>query len=510
LSVQLALAHGGTRFPFGWRYMAPAGRGGGPPSNVRASITSSCSASGRSRKIGRPPARISSDREGDNLAIDRQVADCAALAERKGWTVVERYVDSDISAYSGKLRPRYRRMLEDIEAEAIDAVLVYHADRLHRHPRELEDFIDLCSRTGTRMATVSGDIDLSTHEGQLIARITGAVARKESDDKSRRIRRKHEELAAAGKVSGGGSRPYGYEANKREVRPEEAEVIRELARRVLAGDSLKALAQDLNGRGIRTSTGKEWAPGTIGRMLRLARLSGQREHHGEILAQAEWPAIISPAETAKLRAKLGDPDRRTNRAARRYLLPRLLRCGRCGNQLHSRPRADRVGRYVCASGPGFGGCGKLTILAEPVDLFVAEAVLHRLESPLLPEAIRRPSDDGEGAEWTAEAERAQARLDELAEMWAAGEITRSEYLKARASIEKRRTLARKRLAQLNRQAALVPFIGDAKRVRGEWKVMTLSRQAEIVRALVEYIEVAPGRPGYNRFDPTRLRPVWRS
>jgi DNA invertase Pin-like site-specific DNA recombinase len=50
------------------------------------------------------------------------------------------------------------------------------------------------------MATVSGDLDLSTHEGQLMARITGAVARKESDDKSRRIQRKHQELAHACRV----------------------------------------------------------------------------------------------------------------------------------------------------------------------------------------------------------------------------------------------------------------------------------------------------------------------
>ena len=96
---------------------------------------------------------------------------------------------------------------DEIEAGAVEAVVVYHADRLHRHPRELEDFIDLCQRTKTQLATVSGDVDLSTHEGQLIARIQGEVARKESDDKSRRIRRKHEELANAGKVSGGGGRP---------------------------------------------------------------------------------------------------------------------------------------------------------------------------------------------------------------------------------------------------------------------------------------------------------------
>ena len=132
-------------------------------------------------------ARISSDREGDNLAISRQLADCEELAARRGWEVAERYVDSDISAYSGKVRPEYRRLLEEIEAGVVDAVVVYHADRLHRHPRELEEFIELCQSTRTKLATVSGDVDLSTHEGQLLARITGAVARKESDDKSRRI-----------------------------------------------------------------------------------------------------------------------------------------------------------------------------------------------------------------------------------------------------------------------------------------------------------------------------------
>src|SRR5262245_34888213 len=147
-------------------------------------------------------ARISSDREGDNLAISRQLADCQQLAQARGWEVVERYVDSDISAYSGKLRPEYQRLLEEIEAGLVEAVVVYHTDRLHRHPRELEEFIDLCERQGTKLATVSGEIDLATHDGQLMARIQGAMARKESDDKSRRIQRKHQELAHAGRVSG--------------------------------------------------------------------------------------------------------------------------------------------------------------------------------------------------------------------------------------------------------------------------------------------------------------------
>ena len=82
-------------------------------------------------------ARISSDHDGTSAAVGRQLEDCRAWAQRHGWTVAEEYVDNDISAYSGKRRPEYARMLDDLEAGRRDAVLVYHLDRLHRQPREL-------------------------------------------------------------------------------------------------------------------------------------------------------------------------------------------------------------------------------------------------------------------------------------------------------------------------------------------------------------------------------------
>ncbi|MGZ4417210.1 MAG: recombinase family protein [Gaiellaceae bacterium] len=455
-------------------------------------------------------ARISSDRDGDNLAISRQLADCEQLAEQKGWRVVERYVDADISAYSGKPRPQYARMLEEIEAGVVGAILVYHADRLHRHPRELEDFIDLCQRQQVKLATVTGDVDLSTHEGQLIARIQGAVAKNESDGKSRRIRRKHEELAQAGRVSGGGTRPYGYDADRRTLRPDEAAIIRECAQRALAGDSLRALCFDLSDRGIPTVTGTLWKSQTLKRILVSARISGQREHRGEIVATAEWPAIITPVETQRLRAKLNDPDRRTNRSARRYLLPSLLRCHHCGAKLVSRPRDDGQRRYVCASGPNFDGCGKVTIMAEPLEQYLVEAVLHRLDSPELPKALNgRVSTDPAGEEWQAEIERAQEKLDELSELWAADEITRREWVKARAPIEKRLDTAKRRLAAINRTTQLTPHLGNAEELRQQWETMTLSRQKEIVGALLQHVVVGPGRRGFNRFDPTRLSAVWR-
>ena len=74
-------------------------------------------------------ARISSDREGDGLGVARQLDDCERLAERKGWRVVDRYVDDDVSAYSGRRRRHYARMLDDLRAGVIDGVVVCHLDR---------------------------------------------------------------------------------------------------------------------------------------------------------------------------------------------------------------------------------------------------------------------------------------------------------------------------------------------------------------------------------------------
>ncbi len=60
--------------------------------------------------------RISRDREGAGLGVDRQEADCRALAVRLGWEVAAVFVDNDISAYSSRPRPQYRAMLDAVRS----------------------------------------------------------------------------------------------------------------------------------------------------------------------------------------------------------------------------------------------------------------------------------------------------------------------------------------------------------------------------------------------------------
>ena len=457
-------------------------------------------------------ARISSDPAGDRLGVTRQVEDCQGFAERRGWPVREVYIDDDRSAYSGKLRPEYRRMLDDIRAGEVDAVVVWHLDRLHRQPKELEEFFEVCKEAHlTSLASVTGEHDLSTHDGQFLARILGAVAKKESDDKSRRISRKHQELAQAGKLAGGGDRPFGYRSDRRTVEPTEAAAIREAAARVRAGDSLRAIASDWNARGMTSVRGGAWSNQVLRRMLLSPRLSGQRAYQGEIVAKGEWESILTPDDTAQLSAILGDPARMTRRTVRRYLLSGgLLRCSFCDAVLVARPRGDGTRRYVCAKGPGLPGCGRIAILSDPLEALVTEAVLYRLDTPELAAALAgAASKDAEADAAHASVTADRAQLEELARAYGERQITFPEFLAARKPIEARIDAGQRKVSRLTQTSAIAGYVGDGEALRKGWAELPLTRQRAIVAAVLDRAVIRPAVRGRTRFDPDRVDPVWR-
>ncbi|MEP7379398.1 MAG: recombinase family protein [Chloroflexota bacterium] len=455
--------------------------------------------------------RISDDREGSALGVARQEADCRALAAAIGWNVLDVYADNDLSAYSGKRRPEYERLLADLGDGRAGAVLTWHTDRLHRSPRELEAFITLCEAHRVEVRTVrAGVLDLSTPSGRVAARLFGAMARYESEHKAERQARKALELAQAGKIGGGGTRPYGYAADRRTVIPDEAAIIREAASRILAGDSLRSLTTDLTNRGVTTVKGGPWSVHPVRRLLLSGRISGQREHHGEIIARAEWPPIITPEETTRLRALLTDPGRRTNRTVRRYLLAGLLACGRCGTRLVARPRGDGARRYICPKGPGFTGCNGIAILSEPIEELIIEAVLYRLDTPQLAAALTgHAAADEETAATLADLQADEAQRDELARAYGGRAISFAEWLAARKPIEQRMEAHRRRLARASRTSALDEYVGHADTLRQRWTDLPLARQRAIVAALLDRATVGPALKGRTKFDPSRVVPLWR-
>jgi site-specific DNA recombinase len=458
--------------------------------------------------------RISFDKVGAGLGVDRQRQDCEALAQRHGWEVVRVYTDNDVSAYSGRKRPEYRRLLEDMKAGLIEVVVAWHTDRLHRSPRELEEFIDICDAHKVRVETVqAGELDLKSASGRAVARTLGAWARYESEHKSDRITRANQELAKQGLPHLGGMRCYGYAKDKVTIVPEEAAVLREAADRALAGESLRSICADLNERGLPTAAGYKWSTVRMKELLIRPRMAALRAHHTLGVFPAKWPPIFTQDQHMRLVAFLTDPARRTNPGApRRWLLSGILICGECGNKLSGqRPfgkppkRAPkRMAQYRCAP-QEHRGCGRIGISSHLIEPFVVEEVLTTIETARLD--LGAGDTDGRADIDALAADKEQ--LAELASLYAGRSITAQEWLRARSEIESRIEEANHRLADQSVTQGLREFTagGDGS-IRDVWPTFSLERQRATIMSVLERVTV--NRAKTTRFfDPTRLEPVWR-
>lgn len=454
-------------------------------------------------------ARISLDAEGDGKGVKRQIADCRKLADDLGWKVVDEYVDNDISAYSGKRRPGYERMLDDMRAGALDGVVIYNHDRLTRQPIEFEQFYAIASKAGILLRSVTGDTDLGTDDGLFIGRLYAAVAAKESGAKSRRQKRKNVERAQAGLPHGGSRRPFGFENDRITHKSDDVAIIRHLVERYLAGESCLSLARWLDAEGVRTVAGVRWKSNVVRQVITNPRTAGLRTLRGEIVGPAVWEPIISPTVRDQVIA-LHESNKATGRRSpHRYLLSGLLRCSLCGGILYSQSRQS-IRRYVCQSGPDHGGCGKITIVAPPVEQLLSDAVIYRLDTPELADALDgrgRADDINASLMESLSADREQ--LEQLAIAHGNRQISMSEWLAARKPIQPRIRAAERQLRRATNSTQLAGLVGQGTALAHQWAGLNLVRQAAIVGAVLDHAAIQPGVRGVRAVDPQRVTPVWR-
>lgn len=323
--------------------------------------------------------RISKDPEDQRAGVKRQEADGRAYAERKGWAVAEVYVDNDVSGWVG-VPPAWERMVAAIASGERDGVIIYNVDRLTRQPILFERFLETCARAGVRnLGSVGGDIDLATSDGQFMARVLVAQAKKSSDDTSRRIRRAFDEKAAAGIWKHGGLRPYGYQwdesAEALVPYEPEAELIREGARRVIANESRRSITLDWHARGIRTQQGKPWSITRLAEVLRSPTIVAKRIHRGEIVADGNWEPILDLETWRTVDRKLRRTAGQARPGKQRHLLTGLIRCGSCGRPMSAKARKngsdERIRTYACVSDSA-AACGRVRVIAEPVERIVLD------------------------------------------------------------------------------------------------------------------------------------------
>ncbi len=339
-------------------------------------------------------ARISQDRTGAGLGVDRQTEDCRVLAEQLGWTVVDVFVDDDVSAYSGRPRPAYEDMLRLLETGTVRGVLPWHTDRLHRSPVELERYINATEHRGVITHTVqAGELDLPTPSGRAVARTLGAWARFESEHKAERIKRAMHQGAKAGKFLGGAV-PFGWTLTDGVpvIHEAEAAEVRAATRAVLAGRSLGSIIRDLNDRGVTTGTGRTWTYATLRQLLVRPRNAGLAEWHGEIVGDSQFPAIVTRDEWEAVRRIVENPARRKSQSNRvRHLLAALTRVVR--NQAGQR----RIPAEPASTRASTRRCHRGSTLRTPTTTRPTRQGIGTGSAPRTSGCVRSSGSDG--AEW---------------------------------------------------------------------------------------------------------------
>lgn len=445
-------------------------------------------------------ARMSKD---NPLGIGRQLEDCRSQA---GNAAVTEYIDDGESATKASPRPAYEAMISAVRAGKHNRVIVWDQDRLTRKPREVEDWIDLYDAGRVVVLSASG-VDLFADP--FTAGVKGQMSRQEVRQLKKRLRRSLVQRAETGKPHGrpafgwlaqlAGDGPRRVRAGRDKLDPVAAEVIRETARRLLAGASMRSITADLNRLGVTTASGGAWTAQQLRAIMLRARNAGVRTHLGQEISKGDWPAIYDRDTHDRVTALLTDPGRRTNGGAvPRHLLSKLAVCGRCETPtMVVNPGHHRAPYYVCQA------CHKCARVQAAVDELVTELVIARLDLPDAVGALAVHADPAEGGRIEGELAALSARLDLAADSFAAGDITGGQLKRITGVITPKIEALTAERARWMPRPDLAPMAGPGARDR--WDAAPLDIRRALVDTLVT-VTILPEKPkGRAPFNPEFVR-----
>lgn len=445
--------------------------------------------------------RVSLDSTGEELAVKRQREDALAIIKKRGWTLAGEYVDNSISASDArKQRPGYDALCRDYEAGRYDALIAYDLDRLTRQPRQLEDWIDAAEANGLLLVTANGEADLSTDGGRMYARIKLAVAKAEVERKAARQTRAQLQRAELGKPAKG-IRPTGYTING-EVMEDEAKIVRRVFDRFANGDTLKGIAADLHRDGITTRRGGQWSSSSVSSILQNARYAGRSIYKGTDVGAGQWPAIVTEAQFAAVRARLDDPRRKTRGVdtARKHLGSGLYHCS-CGLRVKSSSgMSNGLNRYTCRSTCFYRS-------AKPIDDYVLAIIRGRLALPDLRAMLVKPRDESKLAELTAERKELRHRMARFEADYDAGLIDGRRMSAATGKTEARLNEIRSEEARLLASGGPDSVLAAEDPVAA-FDAAPLPIRQRVIDTLVK-VTIRPGKHGSRAFDPDTVTIDWR-
>ena len=485
-------------------------------------------------------ARVSQDKSGEAVNVGEQRERCLARCAERGWTVVGIHEDNGRSAWkAGGKRPAFTAIMAEVVAGDVDVVVVDRLDRLTRDPGDDWGVQQALGAAGATLEVVSGGgtLDPARVDDRFLQGITSWMGWRESAEKAKRLKLKEHTKAQNGDHHG--RRGFGHNHDRTAVIPAEAALIVEAANRVIAGEKIPAIVRDWNERGILTASvaggcpcnaceaerahrgdppapvGGRWYPTTLTQVLQQPRLTGARTHHGTVTVPDAFAAILDVDSFDRVQAIIAPATRPTqHRSPRNRVLGGFLYCGKCGTKMRSGFGAKvadgtRPPRFACPT-KAAGGCGSMAVFDHNAEPVVVDALVEYLASPdFVADVARHEAAAGEVDvdAVTAELRRTRARLVELGDMLAAGELDRAEYKRLRTKVEADVQRLEHDLATTSPAGPAVAI--DTHDLRARWDVMSFGERRTILEAVLDRVIVNPSPTRGGPFVPSRLEIRWR-
>jgi site-specific DNA recombinase len=444
----------------------------------------------------------------------------------EGWVCLDqRYDDGGFSGGTMD-RPALRRLLADIEAGTIDAVIVYKVDRLSRSLLDFARILEIFDKHHVSFVAVTQQINSATSMGRLMLNVLLSFAQFEREIISERTRDKIAAARRRGKWAGGHPvlgfdvDPQGF---KLVVNADEAVRVRAIFELYLEHEGMLGVLQELQRRGWRNKSwttrkgrqrgGKPFSKSTLHKLLTNVTYIGRIRYKNEV-HDGEHAAIIDAEVWQKVQALLVRNGRTGGAVVRNKfgaLLKGLLRCAPCGCAMTpshtTRQGKKRYRYYVCSAAQkrGWQSCPSKSVPASEIERFVVERIRCIGRDPALQQetfaaaraeaAARVEQLETERRGLAREQAQWHTQVRQLLEQSGSGGLQESTVARL-ADLQERLRTAERRAAEIDEQ------VRDLRRgqISGQevaqtlaafdpiWETLTPHEQARFVGLLVERVD----------------------
>lgn len=328
-------------------------------------------------------ARFSSHNQTEQ-SIEGQLRVCTEYAEKKGFNIINQYIDRAISGTSDN-RPAFLQMIEDAKLHEFTKILVYKLDRFSRNKYDSVVYKHKLKEFGVSVVSATEHIS-DTPEGVLLEGLLEMMAEMYSKDLSQKVKRGIRESILKGNFIGGNVL-YGYKVENKKlvINEKTAPAVRYMFEQYAMGKPKKQIIQELNKMGYRNRNGRPITINTFQNNLSNKKYTGIFEING-LINNHYCPAIISQDLFNKVQAQLRRNKRMpaSQKAKVEYLLTGKAFCGHCGANMvgisGTNHNKKRYKYYACSNSYKNHNCIKTNERKEYLENYVFNETLKHILS----------------------------------------------------------------------------------------------------------------------------------